>query len=102
MFSTIILTSGYELLPIYSIVMNAEHPERSYGADCRIYLPENPTSRFKNVYVCYLCIFSFCFMYLSSKYAYAASPETLIHVVLRTHFLMSLFWHMSSAGGGKL
>ncbi|KAK6157627.1 hypothetical protein DH2020_011875 [Rehmannia glutinosa] len=27
-----------------------ELPERSYGADCRIYVPENPTSRFKNVY----------------------------------------------------
>ncbi|KAG6396604.1 hypothetical protein SASPL_142757 [Salvia splendens] len=30
--------------------LGVEHPERSYGADCRIYLPENPTSRFKNVY----------------------------------------------------
>ncbi|TQD77799.1 hypothetical protein C1H46_036703 [Malus baccata] len=27
-----------------------ELPEKSYGADCRIYLPENPTNRFKNVY----------------------------------------------------
>lgn len=32
----------------------AELPERSYGSDCRIYLPENPTSRFKNVYVWFL------------------------------------------------
>ncbi|XP_073304064.1 CDP-diacylglycerol--serine O-phosphatidyltransferase 1-like isoform X3 [Primulina huaijiensis] len=30
--------------------LGVELPERSYGADCRIYLPENPTSRFKNVY----------------------------------------------------
>jgi len=29
----------------------AELPERSYGADCRFYVPENPTSRFKNVWV---------------------------------------------------
>ncbi|XP_062111394.1 uncharacterized protein LOC133822933 [Humulus lupulus] len=29
--------------------LGVELPERSYGADCRIYLPENPTSRFKNV-----------------------------------------------------
>ncbi|TYI63230.1 hypothetical protein E1A91_D09G005500v1 [Gossypium mustelinum] len=28
----------------------SELPERSYGADCRIYIPENPSSRFKNVY----------------------------------------------------
>ncbi|OIV91083.1 hypothetical protein TanjilG_30305 [Lupinus angustifolius] len=27
-----------------------ELPERSYGADCRLYLADNPTSRFKNVY----------------------------------------------------
>ncbi|XP_073301429.1 CDP-diacylglycerol--serine O-phosphatidyltransferase 1-like [Primulina huaijiensis] len=30
--------------------LGVELPERSYGADCRIYLPENATSRFKNVY----------------------------------------------------
>ncbi|MCI21631.1 phosphatidylserine synthase 2-like, partial [Trifolium medium] len=30
--------------------LGVELPERSYGADCRIYLPENPASRFKNVY----------------------------------------------------
>ncbi|KAK4753824.1 hypothetical protein SAY87_001928 [Trapa incisa] len=30
--------------------LGVELPERSYGADCRIYLPDNPTSRFKNVY----------------------------------------------------
>lgn len=30
--------------------LGVELPERSYGADCRIYMPENPTSRFKNVY----------------------------------------------------
>ncbi|XP_021824283.1 CDP-diacylglycerol--serine O-phosphatidyltransferase 1 isoform X1 [Prunus avium] len=30
--------------------LGVELPERSYGADCRIYLPENPKSRFKNVY----------------------------------------------------
>ncbi|KAI4379133.1 hypothetical protein MLD38_005467 [Melastoma candidum] len=30
--------------------LGIELPERSYGADCRIYMPENPTSRFKNVY----------------------------------------------------
>ncbi|XP_038981596.1 CDP-diacylglycerol--serine O-phosphatidyltransferase 1-like isoform X2 [Phoenix dactylifera] len=27
-----------------------ELPERSYGSDCRIYVPENPKSRFNNVY----------------------------------------------------
>ncbi|KAK4763468.1 hypothetical protein SAY87_012906 [Trapa incisa] len=30
--------------------LGVELPERSYGADCRIYLPDNPTSRFKNLY----------------------------------------------------
>ncbi|CAK9137166.1 unnamed protein product [Ilex paraguariensis] len=30
--------------------LGVELPERSYGADCRIYVPENPTCRFKNVY----------------------------------------------------
>uniref|UniRef100_M4EDC0 CDP-diacylglycerol--serine O-phosphatidyltransferase n=1 Tax=Brassica campestris TaxID=3711 RepID=M4EDC0_BRACM len=25
-------------------------PERSYGADCRIYVPDHPTNRFKNLY----------------------------------------------------
>ncbi|KAK9115061.1 hypothetical protein Syun_021858 [Stephania yunnanensis] len=30
--------------------LGVELPERSYGADCRIYLPDNPSSRFKNVY----------------------------------------------------
>ncbi|KAA3476703.1 CDP-diacylglycerol--serine O-phosphatidyltransferase 1-like [Gossypium australe] len=30
--------------------LGVELPERSYGADCHIYIPENPTSRFKNVY----------------------------------------------------
>ncbi|XP_049932322.1 CDP-diacylglycerol--serine O-phosphatidyltransferase 1-like isoform X2 [Nymphaea colorata] len=30
--------------------LGVELPERSYGADCRIYLSDNPTSRFKNVY----------------------------------------------------
>ncbi|GER29917.1 phosphatidylserine synthase [Striga asiatica] len=30
--------------------LGVELPERSYGADCRIYVPENPSSRFKNVY----------------------------------------------------
>ncbi|XP_038892335.1 CDP-diacylglycerol--serine O-phosphatidyltransferase 1-like isoform X1 [Benincasa hispida] len=30
--------------------LGLELPERSYGTDCRIFVPENPTSRFKNVY----------------------------------------------------
>ncbi|GFZ15949.1 phosphatidyl serine synthase family protein [Actinidia rufa] len=30
--------------------LGVELPERSYGADCRIYVAENPTNRFKNVY----------------------------------------------------
>ncbi|KAK8986652.1 hypothetical protein V6N11_010205 [Hibiscus sabdariffa] len=30
--------------------LGVELPERSYGADCRIYIPENPSNRFKNVY----------------------------------------------------
>uniref|UniRef100_A0A0C9S9T1 CDP-diacylglycerol--serine O-phosphatidyltransferase n=1 Tax=Wollemia nobilis TaxID=56998 RepID=A0A0C9S9T1_9CONI len=30
--------------------LGVELPERSYGADCRIYTPENPKSRFNNVY----------------------------------------------------
>lgn len=29
----------------------AELPERSYGTDCRIYVPDHPKSRFNNVYV---------------------------------------------------
>ncbi|GFP84702.1 cdp-diacylglycerol--serine o-phosphatidyltransferase 1 [Phtheirospermum japonicum] len=28
--------------------LGIELPERSYGSDCRIYVPEDPTSRFKN------------------------------------------------------
>ncbi|KAL7611225.1 hypothetical protein Lser_V15G11727 [Lactuca serriola] len=30
--------------------LGVELPERSYGADCRIYVPNNPTNRFINVY----------------------------------------------------
>ncbi|KAG1346956.1 putative B3 domain-containing protein [Cocos nucifera] len=30
--------------------LGVELPERSYGSDCRIYVPENPKSRFNNVY----------------------------------------------------
>ncbi|KAL9254747.1 CDP-diacylglycerol--serine O-phosphatidyltransferase 1-like protein [Drosera capensis] len=30
--------------------LGIELPERSYAADCRIYVPENTTNRFKNVY----------------------------------------------------
>ncbi|MQL89622.1 hypothetical protein Taro_022199, partial [Colocasia esculenta] len=30
--------------------LGIELPERSYGSDCRIYVPENPKSRFINVY----------------------------------------------------
>ncbi|KAG8639170.1 CDP-diacylglycerol--serine O-phosphatidyltransferase 1 isoform X2 [Manihot esculenta] len=30
--------------------LGVELPERSYGADCRIYIPDNPASRFKNLY----------------------------------------------------
>ncbi|KAJ6689619.1 hypothetical protein OIU85_005977 [Salix viminalis] len=30
--------------------LGVELPERSYGADCRFYVPDNPTSRFKNVW----------------------------------------------------
>ncbi|GAB2280019.1 heat shock protein Pss1 [Dionaea muscipula] len=36
------------LHPDLGIVINAELPERSYGADCRIYVPEDSTNRFKN------------------------------------------------------
>lgn len=32
----------------------AELPERSYGADCRLYVPDHPTNRFKNLYVWHL------------------------------------------------
>jgi hypothetical protein len=31
--------------------LGLELKERSYGADCRIYTPENPTNRFANVWV---------------------------------------------------
>jgi hypothetical protein len=31
--------------------LNAELPERSYGADCRLYVPENPKNKFINIYV---------------------------------------------------
>ncbi|XP_072985859.1 CDP-diacylglycerol--serine O-phosphatidyltransferase 1-like isoform X3 [Typha latifolia] len=30
--------------------LGVELPERSYGTDCRIYVPENPKSRFINIY----------------------------------------------------
>ncbi|PKU83173.1 CDP-diacylglycerol--serine O-phosphatidyltransferase 1 [Dendrobium catenatum] len=30
--------------------LGIELPERSYGTDCRIYVPDNPKSRFNNVY----------------------------------------------------
>ncbi|XP_010527763.1 PREDICTED: CDP-diacylglycerol--serine O-phosphatidyltransferase 1 isoform X2 [Tarenaya hassleriana] len=30
--------------------LGIELPERSYGADCRIYVPDHPTNRFKNLY----------------------------------------------------
>uniref|UniRef100_A0A0E0L5H0 CDP-diacylglycerol--serine O-phosphatidyltransferase n=1 Tax=Oryza punctata TaxID=4537 RepID=A0A0E0L5H0_ORYPU len=30
---------------------NAELPERSYGADCRLYVPENPKNKFINIYL---------------------------------------------------
>ncbi|GFQ04050.1 cdp-diacylglycerol--serine o-phosphatidyltransferase 1 [Phtheirospermum japonicum] len=30
--------------------LGIELPERSYGVDCRIYVPENPTNKFKNIY----------------------------------------------------
>ncbi|KAL5718340.1 L-serine-phosphatidylethanolamine phosphatidyltransferase [Ranunculus cassubicifolius] len=30
--------------------LGVELPERSYGTDCRIYLPDDPTNRFRNVY----------------------------------------------------
>ncbi|XP_020600359.1 CDP-diacylglycerol--serine O-phosphatidyltransferase 1 isoform X2 [Phalaenopsis equestris] len=30
--------------------LGVELPERSYGTDCRIYVPDNPKSRFNNVY----------------------------------------------------
>jgi hypothetical protein len=33
------------------LVAWAELKERSYGADCRIYTPENPTNKFANVWV---------------------------------------------------
>jgi len=31
--------------------LGVELPERSYGTDCRIYVPDHPKSRFNNVYV---------------------------------------------------
>ncbi|CAH8353870.1 unnamed protein product [Eruca vesicaria subsp. sativa] len=30
--------------------LGIELPERSYGADCRLYVPDHPTNRFKNLY----------------------------------------------------
>jgi phosphatidylserine synthase 2 len=30
--------------------LGVELPERSYGTDCRIYVPDHPKSRFNNVY----------------------------------------------------
>ncbi|XP_062232084.1 CDP-diacylglycerol--serine O-phosphatidyltransferase 2-like isoform X1 [Phragmites australis] len=33
--------------PVYP---TAELPERSYGADCRLYVPENPKNKFINIY----------------------------------------------------
>jgi hypothetical protein len=34
---------------------NAELPERSYGVDCRLYVPENPKNKFINIYVWFPC-----------------------------------------------
>lgn len=36
---------------IICLYQNAELPERSYGSDCRMYVPENPTNRFINIQV---------------------------------------------------
>ena len=47
------------LVSDFIFMVVAELPERSYGADCRIYVPENPTNRFKNVYVWFLLSQSF-------------------------------------------
>lgn len=39
----------------------AELPERSYGADCRLYVPENPKNKFINIYVWFsVWTFLFC------------------------------------------
>ncbi|KAE8707253.1 CDP-diacylglycerol--serine O-phosphatidyltransferase 1 [Hibiscus syriacus] len=38
------------LVALTFLLFQVKLPERSYGADCRIYIPENPSSRFKNVY----------------------------------------------------
>ena len=51
---------SYKILTIVSAsncvlaCLSVELPERSYGADCRIYVPENPRNSFINVYVCNL------------------------------------------------
>lgn len=42
--------ANYLVLTSFGI-SNAELPEKSYGADCRVYMPDDPTNRFKNVYV---------------------------------------------------
>lgn len=42
---------GLHIPQVVILPFHAELPERSYGADCRLYLPENSRSRFKNVYV---------------------------------------------------
>lgn len=40
---------------------NAELPERSYGSDCRLYVPENPKNKFINIYVWFsVWTFVFC------------------------------------------
>ncbi|MBA0743860.1 hypothetical protein Gogos_006514 [Gossypium gossypioides] len=47
--------------------LGVELPERSYGADCRIYIPENPTSRFKNVYV-WIFLLHLAFVFYSTSF----------------------------------
>jgi len=38
------------MLAVNIFFSNAELPERSYGADCRLYVPENPKNKFINIY----------------------------------------------------
>ncbi|KAG9146643.1 hypothetical protein Leryth_019676 [Lithospermum erythrorhizon] len=62
--------------------LGIELPERFYGADCRIYISDHPSSRFRNVYVC-------CMQIVSQKYLIYRSlfQDTLFDDFVVAHVL---------------
>lgn len=57
--------------------LGVELPERSYASDCRIYLPDNPKNRFKNVYVWWSV--SLPSIFSVSLYSFFFSNQQVIH-----------------------